>query len=229
MIAQRSLHQTAAAAWHGDHDLRRAIVGSCRIRLCFALSTVRPSRSFETWTNVLPMASPGPQSGLIVEVPEAEPAVARHRERLDANALLGIPAHITVLFPFMPPETIDPATLRQLEHLFAAVSRFRFQLDDTDWFGHDALWLAPHDPRPFRALTNRVYQAFPAFPPYKGEFHDVVAHLTIGHGHPVDELRAAEKAVQAHLPIDAHAAAVTLMIQQSARGQWTRAATFTLA
>jgi hypothetical protein len=40
-------------------------------------------------------------------VPEAEPAVRHHREHLDANAPLGIPAHITVLFPFMPPETID--------------------------------------------------------------------------------------------------------------------------
>jgi hypothetical protein len=55
--------------------------------------------------------SPGPHSGLIVEVPEAEPDVARLRERLDASAPLGIPAHITVLFPFMPPRTIDPAAL----------------------------------------------------------------------------------------------------------------------
>jgi hypothetical protein len=53
----------------------------------------------------------GPQSGLIIEVPEAEPAVRQHRERLDASAPLGIPAHITVLFPFMPPETIGAATL----------------------------------------------------------------------------------------------------------------------
>jgi hypothetical protein len=31
--------------------------------------------------------------------------VARLRERLDASAPRGIPAHITVLFPFMPPGT----------------------------------------------------------------------------------------------------------------------------
>jgi hypothetical protein len=34
--------------------------------------------------------SPGLYSGLIVEVPEAEPAVARLRERLDASAPLSI-------------------------------------------------------------------------------------------------------------------------------------------
>ena len=176
-----------------------------------------------------PVTTPGPQSGLIVEVPEAEPVVARHRERLDANARLGVPAHITVLFPFMPPETIRRSVLAELERLFAAVHQFHFELDHTDWFGDDVLWLAPHDPEPFRVLTNRVDQTFPAFPPFEGQFDDVVPHLTVGHGHPVNELRIAEESVQRHLPIEAHATAVTLMTQQSGRGQWTKTATFTLA
>jgi 2'-5' RNA ligase superfamily len=175
------------------------------------------------------MTNPGPRSGLIVEIPEAEPAVARHRERLDANARLGIPAHITVLFPFMPPGVIGPAALAELEHLFAAVSRFRFQLDRTDWFGDEVLWLAPRDPGPFRALTRRVVAAFPAFPPYQGQFGDSVPHLTVGHGHPVTDLRAAEESVRAHLPIDAQATTVALVTQQSAGGQWTKAAAFPLA
>src|SRR5215467_8791536 len=130
------------------------------------------------------MPSPGPQSGLIIEVPEAEPAVRQHRQRLDASAPLGVPAHITVLFPFMPPETIGTAALTELGQLFANVSPFRFRLDRTDWFGDDVLWLAPRDPDPFRALTQRVFRAFPAFPPFEGQFEDVVPHLTIGHGHP---------------------------------------------
>jgi hypothetical protein len=173
--------------------------------------------------------NPGPHSALIVEIPEAEPAVARHRERLDANALLGVPAHITVLFPFMPPETIGTLAFAELEDLFAAVSRFRFQLNRTSWFGDDVLWLAPRDPGPFRALTNRVYQAFPTYPPFEGQFDDVVPHLTVGHGHPMNDLRAAEESVQAHLPINAHATAVTLMTQQAAAGMWVRTATFNLA
>ena len=130
------------------------------------------------------MASAGPRSGLIIEVPEAEPAVARHRERLDASARLGIPAHITVLFPFMPPQAIGPAALTGLEHLLAAFPRFRFQLDHTAWFGDEVLWLAPRDPSPFRALTRSVADAFPAFPPYEGQFGDSTPHLTIGHEHP---------------------------------------------
>jgi len=175
------------------------------------------------------MASLGPRSGLIIEVPEAEPAVARHRERLDASARLGIPAHITVLFPFMPPQAIGPAALTGLEHLLAAFPRFRFQLDHTAWFGDEVLWLAPRDPGPFRALTRRVYQAFPAFAPYQGQFDDVVPHLTVGHGHPQGELRAAEEAVRADLPIEARVGAVTLVTQQSIGERWTKAAVFDLA
>jgi hypothetical protein len=168
-------------------------------------------------------------SALIVEVPEAEPAVARHRDRLDASAPSGVPAHITVLFPFMPRETIDAPTLAELERLFARVSRFRYQLDRTSWFGQDVLWLAPRHPGPFRALTELVYQAFPAFPPYEGQFAKVIPHLTVGHGHPLGDLRAAEAAIQTYLPIDAHATAVTLITQQAAGEHWARTASFALA
>jgi hypothetical protein len=110
------------------------------------------------------VASPGSESALIVEVPEAEAAVGRHRERLDANASLGIPAHFTVLYPFMPPEEIGPHVLGELERLFAAFRGFRFQLPATNWFGDQTLWLAPRDPAPFRALIACAYGAFPAFP-----------------------------------------------------------------
>jgi 2'-5' RNA ligase len=174
------------------------------------------------------MTSPGPGSYLIIEVPEAEPAVAQHRQRLDPSAADGVPAHITVLGPFMPTATIDAPVLAKLERLFAGASRFRFHLDRTDWFGDEVLWLAPHDPRPFVALTRRVHEAFPGFPPFEGQFGDVVPHLTVGQRHPVIDLRAAEIAVQPHLPLDAHATAVTLITRQFAGGRWAATATFSL-
>jgi 2'-5' RNA ligase len=174
------------------------------------------------------VASPDPQSALIIDVPEAEPAVRQHRERLDASAPLGVPAHITVLFPFMPPQTIDDAARASLARVFAGAGRFRFQLDHTGWFGADVLWLGPRDPSPFRALTERVCRAFPAFPPYEGQFDEVVPHLTIGDGHPRSELRAAERSVQACLPIEATAASVTLITKEGPGGRWRTAVSFSL-
>jgi hypothetical protein len=89
------------------------------------------------------MVSPGLESALIIEVPEAEAAVHRYRERFDANALLGIPAHITVLAPFMRPQGIDAPVLTRLGQHFADVSPFQFRLDRTDWFSDHVLWLSP--------------------------------------------------------------------------------------
>jgi 2'-5' RNA ligase len=174
------------------------------------------------------MVSRGLESALIIEVPEAEAAVHRYRERFDANALLGIPAHITVLAPFMPAQMIDAPVLIQLGQLFADVSAFQFRLDHTDWFSDHVLWLSPGDPGPFRDLTQRVFQEFPAFPPFEGKHDVVVPHLTVAYGHPLADLRAVEEAIQDNLPIDARAAAVALMAEQSAGGSWTKAATFTL-
>jgi 2'-5' RNA ligase len=174
------------------------------------------------------VANSGPQSGLIIEVPGAEPAVRQYREQLDGSAPLGVPAHITVLFPFMPPQTIDDAARAALASLFADVSRFGFRLDHTGWFGEDVLWLGPRDPGPFRALTKRVCQAFPAYRPYEGQFEQIVPHLTVGDRRPLQDLRAAEIAVRACLPIEATAAAVTLMTQQAPGGRWSKTADFSL-
>lgn len=174
------------------------------------------------------MVSPDLESALIIEVPEAEAAVGRYRERFDANALLGIPAHITVIAPFMAPRMMDAPVLTQLGQLFANVSPFQFRLYRTDWFSDRVLWLAPGDPGPFRDLTLRVFQEFPAFPPFGGKHDVVVPHLTVGYGHSLTGLCAAEEAIQDSLPIDAHAVAVTLMTEQSAGGSWTKTATFIL-
>jgi 2'-5' RNA ligase len=169
-----------------------------------------------------------PESALIIEVPEAEPAVARHRTRLDASAALGVPAHITVLAPFLPRAAIGPDVLAELTRLFAAVRPFRFRLDRTAWFGDEVLWLGPAEPGPFRELTALVYASFPACPPFGGEFEDVVPHLTVGHAAPLADLRAAERAVRAALPVAGHATAVTLLTRGAADGRWARAATLAL-
>ncbi len=124
--------------------------------------------------------APGPLSGLIVAIGEAEAVVAGQRARLDPSAGLDVPAHITVLFPFMPPGQIGGAVLAALGGLLGAVPRFRFRLDRTAWFEDQVLYLAPRDPAPFAALTRRVVAAYPAYPPYEGQFDGVIPHLTVG-------------------------------------------------
>src|SRR4051794_31272378 len=50
-------------------------------------------------------------SALVVVVLEAEAVVGRHRPVLDDSAPRGVPAHVTVLFPLVPPTALDAPTL----------------------------------------------------------------------------------------------------------------------
>ena len=167
-------------------------------------------------------------SGLIIEVPQAEPAVSETRWRLDGNARLGIQAHITVLFPFMPPAYIDDAVLARLARIFAAVPAFEHRLVRTSWFDEDVLWLAPEDDAPFRSLTESVYRQFPDYPPFGGQFEEVVAHLTIADRRPLEQMQSAEHLVKKHLPINCIARRASLMVQRNDSGVWTRSTSFAL-
>lgn len=174
------------------------------------------------------------ESALLITVPAAEPAVAMHRSRLDTSAADGVPAHITVLYPFLPPDLIDARTHAILARLFAAVPGFRFTLDRTRWFPDPVLWLGPSDPAPFSALTELAVAAFPSCPPYGGRVATVIPHLTIGNGAPRAGLEAVEAEVRLHLPIEAEATSVTLMTgpppgSAPPAARWTTVATFPLA
>jgi 2'-5' RNA ligase superfamily len=88
------------------------------------------------------------ESALLLRVPAAEAAVGVHRTRLDASARNGVPAHVTVLYPFLPPAEIGPNVLMELSRLFAGASRFSFSLDQVRWFGESVVWLGPSDASP---------------------------------------------------------------------------------
>ena len=171
------------------------------------------------------MTEPELETALIVEVPAAEPVVGQFRAQFGGNAPLGIPAHITILAPFMPASRIDAGTLADLENLASRTKAFDFLLDHTAWFGTSVLWVGPRDPRPFRELTERVFASFPEFPPFQGQFDEVVPHLTVGYDHDLDEMLHAEQVIGANLPIPARAYAVTLMTELVPRGQWSTFAT----
>jgi 2'-5' RNA ligase len=174
------------------------------------------------------------QSALLLIIPAAEPAVGAHRARLDASARDGVPAHFTVLYPFLPPTEIGPGVLAELSTLFAGVTRFSFSLDQVRWFGDSVVWLGPSDESPFRSLTELAAEAYPACSPYGGVYEDVVPHLTIGQGGDPAALQAAAEAVRPLLPIAAAATEVTLMVgpkperPPGSPGNWRRVASFPL-
>ena len=128
----------------------------------------------------VPPSSVEPESAVLIPVPETERIVSGHRRRLDRAAVWGVPAHVTVLYPFAAPSAITDATIAALADAVRSVSAFDCEFPATAWFGQEVVWLAPQPEEPFRALTQVVSAAFPGYLPYDGAFDEIVPHLTVG-------------------------------------------------
>jgi 2'-5' RNA ligase len=168
-------------------------------------------------------------TALIAKIPAAEPAVAAHRAGLDRAASWGVPAHITLVFPFLPPGAVGNDTLSAIRAIAAAEPRFDLTLTGTGWFGDTVVWLAPTPAQPFIRLTEALSARFPHAQPYGGAFDEIVPHLTIGHDHPRATLEAAAAAVTAHLPITTTVSAISLIAGiREPGGTWDTLADFPL-
>ena len=170
------------------------------------------------------------ETAVLVLVPDAEHAVAEHRAHLDMAASWGVPAHLSVVYPFVPPEDVDDRVLAGLAAAIGTVPAFDCVFPRTDWFGPDVLWLAPEPDAPFRELTRAVVTAFPAHLPYGGIHGDSVPHLTVGELRlgSAEGLAAAQRAVHTHLPIRARVDRAVLLAGRPERGAWRPVAEFAL-
>jgi 2'-5' RNA ligase len=149
-----------------------------------------------------------PRTALIVVIPEAEPAVAALRLAHDRSAALGVPAHVTILFPFADGADLDEDAVAEL---VAGFPPFEVELDSVERFVSGHVWLHPEPGAPFANLTEAVWRRFPAYPPYEGAHAVVTPHLTISET-PVD--------VEIPLPIRCSVREVTL-IEEGADGRWS--------
>lgn len=123
----------------------------------------------------------GPETGVLIVPPlEVQAFAAPLRQRGAPETWAHIPAHITLLYPFAPPRTVDRA-LPRLRRALAPVRPFGVTLDRYGRFPK-AIFLEPSDPLPLIALHDRLAAAFPEYPVYAGEFGPGLhPHLTLLH------------------------------------------------
>jgi 2'-5' RNA ligase len=105
----------------------------------------------------------------------------RLRRRHDPAARQGMPAHITLVFPFAEPQALSPEDRRRLAAVFAGAAPLELTFAATGRFA-GVLWLAPEPVAAIVDLVMRLAEAFPAYPPYGGTFGTVVPHLTLAQG-----------------------------------------------
>ena len=105
------------------------------------------------------------ESGLAVLVPEAERLVGPLRDKHDPSAAAGMPAHITLLYRFKPPDEIGETEIEKLKQCFASFRSFDFSLAAVRCFPGRVLYLAPEPDEPFRRLTLAICDCFPQHRP----------------------------------------------------------------
>jgi 2'-5' RNA ligase len=170
------------------------------------------------------------ESALFVVVPEAEPLVGTLRAQFDPAALVGIPAHITVLFPFMPREHLTSAVLGKLRAVLSSLPSFEFALERVAKFPRST-YLAPEPAEPFAAMTAALVREFPDYPPYEGRFSRVIPHLTVADQDEAFALIAERELVarvKVHGAVRATCMAVDLF-ENSDKGYWRRYDSFALS
>jgi 2'-5' RNA ligase superfamily len=166
-----------------------------------------------------------PRSALVVLVPEAEVLVAPLRLRFDPMAARGVPAHVTVLFPFVSP--MDGATVDKVGAICGQHASFTAEFAAVDRFPGLVVWLRPEPSEPFSALTAAMVTEFPDCPPYGGSITDPVPHLTVADGVEWATASTLEAELAPGLPIRSQINELVSLLEDEA-GHWNVARTWPL-
>ena len=176
-----------------------------------------------------PPPRPMEESALVVRVAEAEVFVAGTRERFDRSAIRGMPAHVTLLYPFRHPDRLGADTRGALRSYFSGHAPFPFQLAGLCGFP-GVLYLVPLPLEPFDALARGLAERFPDTPPYGGVVADPVPHLTVAQKPPAEALEEVSERLLARLegalPIRCEARSASLAVKRA--GRWSLAEQFPL-
>ncbi|MFG2873489.1 2'-5' RNA ligase family protein [Streptomyces sp. NPDC048337] len=165
------------------------------------------------------------QTGLIVTVPEAEAAVRKWRERFDPSAEAGVPAHVTVLFPFLAESRVDALVHTALAEVIAGHEVFDVRFEKCGRLP-GVLYLVPEPDTRLRRLTEAVVERWPEAPPYGGRFADIVPHLTVAQGQEAALMEEMEDDLHRRLPVTSRVTSVELMVHDGAA--WRPRASFPL-
>lgn len=179
----------------------------------------------------MPESTKPDATALVVPVLEAEALVGPWRQRFDPSCPLGVPAHITLLYPFVPPERLDEPLLAELRVFFSAQPAFAFQLDGPARERHLS-YLSPQPAAPFVGLIEALVARWPEHPPYQGKYGPQPRpHLSIGYSEDgarpsLDDHAAIVADLGPRLPVAALARRVLLMIRRQDR--WAQGPGFDL-
>ncbi len=169
------------------------------------------------------------RSAVIVPIP-VPAALERIRRDAVGVARLGVPAHVTLVVPWLEPTAIDRDDVAALRRIVAGEPAFDVELGPVLAFppAHGSpgtVYLAPTPVAPFIRLTGAISAAYPGHPPYGGIHDTIVPHLTIADdASRLEEVRAIRSTV---LPARRRVSEAWLIVERD-DGRWVRRARLAL-
>ncbi len=127
----------------------------------------------------------------------------------------GIPAHITVLYPFVPPISITSQTREELAQLAATTDRFAVTITSLAQY-EITTYLNLEPEEPVRAITHRIFAQWPDYPPYGDMALYIQPHMALAQGVIPSDIEAT---ALPHLPVSAEITHLTVMVRRWS-GRW---------
>ena len=161
---------------------------------------------------------PSDRSAVIVRVP-LPAGLERLRRDSIGNAADGVPAHATLLYPFVATERLGPDVRGMIGSVAAEYDPFDFSLaGPARW--PDVVYIRLEPTEPFVRLQAALARAFPAFPIYgrDGDF-EFVPHASVAEGSAVDDPDTMGDPAWAALPRPGRASAIEV-ISRGPGGRW---------
>lgn len=157
-------------------------------------------------------------SAVIVRA-QLAPGLERLRRRRVGNAAVGVPAHMTLLHPFIEPEALRRSVRRTLRDVAAGHHPFDYrQARLAEW--PDAIYVAVDPVESFVRLHRDLQAAFPDWPIYGADpDFEFEPHITVADRQGKLEPGVREDPAWRALPHPAHAAAIEVIATRP-DGRW---------
>ena len=163
------------------------------------------------------LSQPREGSALLVRV-TLPPALDVLRRRNVADAALGVPAHVTLLYPFVAADQLTSDLRREVAGLVGRHDAFTYELSGPNAWP-DTVYAAVEPNEPFLAIHRDLVAAFPEHPIYGGSIEELVPHVTVAEGPAGSDNATLRNPAWASLPVRRRATAVEL-VAPGADGRW---------
>jgi 2'-5' RNA ligase len=145
------------------------------------------------------MPRPG-QTALVLPVPAADPLLAAVAARYPDAVREGLPAHLTVLYPFVPADELDASVMQACAQIVRGIAPITVRFTRCQ-VRPELIYLPPEPADQVQRLLEEVWARWPALLPYGGKYADASAHVSIALGAQAEDQDAIVGLVEPLLPV----------------------------